>query len=752
MNAGGRWDRRWLAWGLSALAACADGLGEDPSGGAETDQDGDGQPDPAGPERSCEVVIRASFAPGTDASVAGRFNEWIPRAMTDTTGQGDYALSVGRLVPGTYGFKFVYDVSKGAPVWETPPVDVYTVFEGGIENRALIVGDCELPSLTAISGAATADGALEATFLFERAEGGAPIDLSQVRATVGRAPGEVSVDLATGILTVRATGLPRGKHSVRLSVVDTDGLSPEQGQVFMPLWVEDEPFDWSDGVLYYAFLDRFRDGGPNAFPASTPPAIEGTDFMGGDLVGATAALEEGWFDALGVRSIWLSPVNDNPEGAYSGTGGYFYTGYHGYWPTAARAVEGRLGANGVSGEDALRAFVDAAHARGIRVMLDVVLNHVHEQHEYVASHPGWFNAAPCPCTSDPGACNWDSNPIGCWFTNYLPDVDYKNPDLVDQFVADGRWWVETFDIDGFRVDAAKHMDHVIMRTISMRFRDLYEAPSNTEFYKVGETFTFLNNQGLIMDFVGDHELDGQFDFPLYYAVRDAVVNRRWRELSNQAWNAKNAYGPFVHRMSPFMGNHDVSRIATDLAGCPTWSLFGGCPDRLADAGATQADQAELIDRIALAYTVVSTMPGVPLLYYGDEVGLAGAGDPDNRRRMPWGDLTPSQASLLARVQALGTLRTEHAALQRGEWKELWVSDSDDLFAYARDLGGGDVALVAMRQNWTPGARSWRLPIPSELGLEGVTLTDGLGSGVSVTVTGGAVDLTLSPYDAVVLVR
>ena len=727
------------------------------------DADKDGVPDseetdtvPPGaegaPTRSCESVIRADFAVGTDASVAGSFNGWTPAPMADPEGDGSFEISLGELAPGTYPWKFVYDVQRGNPVWETPPADVYTTFDGGVENRALRVGDCRVPSLRAVSGSASADGELQAVFRFERGVGGGVLDADAVVATVGEREVEAEVNVATGEITVRASSLPRGKHAVRVRAADTSGAEPEEGGAYLPLWVEDEPYDWASGILYYVFTDRFRDGGPDGLPMPTPQAQTGTDFMGGDLVGATEMIESGWFDELGVRSIWLSPVNENPEGAFIGSGGAYYTGYHGYWPTEGRDVEDRLGTTEVPADQALKRFIDAAHAHGIRVLLDTVLNHVHEQHEYIRQNPSWFTAAPCPCSSDAGPCNWDTNPIYCWFTSYLPDLDYKNQEVVDQLLDDARWWVETYDIDGFRVDAAKHMDHVIMRSMALRLNELYEVPAEIEMYQVGETFTFLDNQGLIMQFVADWELDGQFDFPMYYGLRDAATNTRWTEVSEQAHAAQRSYGRFWHRMSPFMGNHDVSRIATDIQGCPTWALFGGCPDVMAASGPISEAQWNVINRMSVIYGVVATMPGVPLLYYGDEIGLAGAGDPDNRRMMKFEGLSPAQTELLGRIQALGRVRNEVPALHTGEWQELWVSGADDLFMYARDNGGGDVALYAARMNWSDGERTWQVPMPTALGVEGARFVDALGGPRTGQVTGGTMSVTLGPWEYAVLVK
>ncbi|MGC6493596.1 MAG: alpha-amylase family glycosyl hydrolase [Myxococcota bacterium] len=701
------------------------------------------------PARSCDVTLEGWFDPGTRVAVAGRFNDWIPSPMDAGASEGQFTKRLGRLVPGTYGYKFVFDYNSDTPTWETPPPDVYTSFEGGVENRALVVGDCRVPSLRARSASASADGTLTASFDFLRAEDGPGLDPDSVVVEVGGEVVSATINVLEGTIDVELTGLAPGKHSVRVRARDGNGDSPAEGQAFVPLWVEAEPFDWQDGLLYYVFTDRFRDGGDDGM-GPIAGAQYGTDYMGGDLVGAREAMEEGWFEALGVRSIWLSPINDNPEGAFPGSFNANYTGYHGYWPISARGVENRLGTLEVSGEQALHDFIDAAHARGIRVLFDTVLNHVHQEHEFLQQSPEWFTASPCPCTTDPGTCNWDSNPIGCWFTDYLPDLDYKNQEIVDAMLEDARYWVEEFDVDGFRVDAAKHMDHVIMRSLSLKLTELYEDAGGPEMYLVGETFTFLGGQGLIMDYVAEHELHGQFDFPLYYAIRQSLLNNEWRTISNEMHAGDTIYGGFVDRMSPFMGNHDISRFATDIHGCPNWALFGGCPDVMAEPGEISGAQWDVINRMSVGFALVSMQPGVPLLYYGDEVGLAGAGDPDNRRLMPWGTLTPAQTALLERLRALGTLRTQHDVLKRGTRQELWVADNDDLFVFARTLGSGQTAIIAMRQDLTGASRTQWVPLPSELGLEGVTMTDALKGTRVVTASGGGVELTLDPWEYVVL--
>jgi glycosidase len=702
-----------------------------------------------GPTRDCDITLSFDAASAASVEVGGRFNEWEPWALVDADGDGTWELSLGELVTGVYGHKFIID-----GIWEdSVPADVFTTWDDGFENRALYVGDCDLPLLDAVSAEATADGTLSATLQFTRAVDRALLDAASVRATVGGVDVDCDVDTSAGTLSLSMTGLSDGKHSVRVEVLDTEGRAPEGGAVMIPLWVEAEPFDWARGSMYFVFTDRFRDGGDDGH-GTNAGTIDGTDWMGGDLVGAKAALDEGWFDDLGVTSIWLSPVYDNPEGSYGGSFGYLYTGYHGYWPISGRDVEQRWGANGVSGEDALRDFIDTAHEHGIRVILDTVMNHVHQDHTWVTDHPDWFGAPPCPCTSDAGPCNWDTNPLGCWFTDYLPDLDYQNRHIVSEVLADMEFWVEEYDVDGFRVDAAKHMDHVILRSTRLRLSQLFEQPSGVEMYLVGETFTGQGGQGLINDYIAPYELSGQFDFPLLYPIRSVGQGGSFRDLAGEVAAGDEIYGDAVHRMSVFQGNHDVARYATDIQGCdgydPYTTLFDWCPDTMLDGDSSSiaGDEWAIINPMALGFAFVLTQPGPPLIYYGDELGLAGAGDPDNRRLMPWDNRSMAQQTLLERVQSLGKARLTHTALQVGERRELWVDDT--LYVYARDAGGGDVAIVALHNGGS--TRVQEVPIPTDLSLEGLAFTDTLAGNRSGTVGGGSLQITLDPYEYVVLTR
>ncbi len=689
--------------------------------------------------RDCMVTVTHTPAgtPGT-VEIAGEFNDWTPQAMTRDDA-GTYRAEVGALELGTYAFKYVYDGSFE----DQPPVNVYTKWLDGSENRALRVGDCARPLLQTRSAEVTSGGRLDVVVQVASAASGAPIDPASVTAMVGNMVVTPVIDAASGTITISQTELPPGKHSVRVWAADTDGAGAENSPLWVPLWVEDSPFEWEDGLLYFVFTDRFRNSDYGDEPWRPVDGVATiANYQGGDFKGVIEAIESGYFDALGVNALWLSPVYDNPEGAYYGVSdGNLYTGYHGYWPIDALAIENRWGDRAVSGGDRLQELIDAAHARGIRVLFDLVLNHVHEDHSYTFEHPDWFTGG---CVCGEAGCGWEEKPVECWFTDYLPDLSYQNHDITERVLADTMALVADYDADGVRVDAAKHMDHVIMRSLRKRL-DEVEAEGGAAFWAVGETFTA--DRGLIMNYVGDHELHGQFDFPLYYSIRSTFTGGggSFRDLHDSVVWSREAYGDAL--MSPFLGNHDIERFATAVTGVAGDAWSDWYEDPMAEGGST-VTQWDLIHKASMGFAFTLTQPGVPLIYYGDEIGLHGAGDPDNRRFMSFDPyLSANQETLLDRVRAIGQVRRTSSAIRRGTLHALWVDDN--LYIYALDNGGGDVAIVAMNKGG--GSRSESVDLSAH-GVDGARFVDALGSSLDGTVASNRLSISLNSWQYAILVR
>ena len=696
--------------------------------------DDDVTPPPVVTVRECDVILEHSpdGSPGT-LFAAGEWNAWDATTdeLTDGDGDGVWEANLGELSPGEYGFKFVVDGG-----WEgDPPINVYTHWNDGSENRNLRVLDCMQPLLQVVSSSADSSGNVEARVQFASAADESPLDFATVVATVGGQA--VTATLDAGEIVIDTSGLASGKHSLRVWASDEAGRPAENEPLFLPLWVEDEPFEWADATMYFAFTDRFRNSDSGNEPFGPVGGVETeANYQGGDFLGIIETMEDDYFEDLGVNLLWMTPNYENPDAGYIGTDGHQYSGFHGYWPILPTSPESRFGDADASAEDRLHELIDEAHSRGIRVLFDLVLNHVHEDHVYLDQNPTWFEGGGCVCGT--GGCGWDDHAIDCWFTAYLPDLDYRNHAIVEQIVDDVMTMAQEYDVDAFRVDAAKHMDHVIMRTLSMRLRDEVEIVGGAPFYLVGETYVFTDGHSTIMDYVNPWELDGQFDFPLLWTARDTFAGwAGFDGLEGQVVNGENAYGNNL--MSPFIGNHDILRYATLISGTDQGN-WGASPDLMAGGGGS-VDQWDIINKMSMGFAFVLTQYGVPLIYYGDEIGLAGGGDPDNRRFMSFdGDLSANQETLLGRVQTLGQLRQDSVALRRGDRELLWVDA--DLYVYARDAGGGEVAIVAMNKG--SGSRTEEIAIPSSMGIDGYTLTDGVGGG-TISVSGNTTSISLDSW-------
>jgi glycosidase len=337
-----------------------------------------------------------------------------------------------------------------------------------------------------------------------------------------------------------------------------------------------------------------------------------------------------------------------------------FTGYHGYWPVAPREVNQRFGTT-----ESLRSMVRAAHGRGIKVIMDCVANHVHVEHPYYKTNPGWFGVYSLP----DGRKNvrlFDEFPLTTWFDTFLPKFDYAlNPAAIRVVVEDMAWWVETFGFDGLRHDATKHIPHEFWLALTSRIREIEAKRGGAAIFQIGES---IAGRDTIMDYVNAAEMDGQFDFPLYWPIRSAFASQaeKFDGLVKAISENRRAYGGFsVH--SAFVGNHDFSRFI----GFATGAVPPNGEKEQAigwENPPTQPSEREPYDSLRMAHTFVMTQPDhVPLVYYGDEFGLTGAGDPDNRRMMKFGAEVPAHGrDVMKHVRRLTALRKAHPALRTGD--------------------------------------------------------------------------------------
>jgi glycosidase len=449
---------------------------------------------------------------------------------------------------------------------------------------------------------------------------------------------------------------------------------------------DDADFGWQDAVMYSVFPDRYVDSdGLGSEPSSDGSATNPRwGWGGGDLPGLTAKLP--YLADLGVSLIWLGPPQKAGEG-----------GYHGYWPVRDDSdpeadIEERFGT-----ANDLKTFVDTAHATtsangsNIKVLLDYVANHVHDSSPMAQAHPDWFfleDGAPVLCdggTPSPGDDLWD-DPVWttrCSFSSFLWKFDYENSEAALEWsIADMRYWIDAYGFDAFRIDAARHQPVKWMERMREAM-DEVRVSGDLKPYLMGETFSY-DPAVVARDVDPQKRFDGQLDFPVRKHLCEGLLSQSTK-LSGTAYQLalSSTLHPDHSLMATWLGNHDIPRqihyASGEIGSCTTGSYSENNEAFQFD----QPEGAEPYQRLELGFVALLTNPGLPVIYAGDEIGLAGGGDPENRRMMEWweDELKPAQKKLRSAVQTLANLRGQNRALSRGARRTF--SADDDTWVYER---------------------------------------------------------------------
>lgn len=415
--------------------------------------------------------------------------------------------------------------------------------------------------------------------------------------------------------------------------------------------------DWHFSVIYNIMVDRFFDGDKKINkPVQNVNVSNIANFMGGDFLGIQKKMDEGYFENLGINSFWISPIQEQANGGWRewAPPNRVFTAYHGYWPIEPRKIESRFGT-----DEEFKSIVKTAHRSGKRVLLDFVSNHVHKNHRYYKNQNDWFGEI----TLADGSLNirkWDGETrLTTWFDEFLPSFNYTlSKEAIDTVVGDAIWWMQEYDLDGFRQDAVKHVPHSFWKELTKQIKT--KLPQKN-IYQIGETF---GSDDLIKSYVNPSELNAQFNFSIYFNVRELFSsdNTDFSSIKGVIDKNRSSFGP-IHQMGNITSSHDQLRFAGYADGQIGFGDDGTSRSFTDQVGPIQNETT--YSKLANFHAFNISQPGIPIIYYGEEIGLMGEGDPGNRRMMRF-DLDDKEKKLKSHFSKLNKLRTTNPALALGD--------------------------------------------------------------------------------------
>lgn len=543
-----------------------------------------------------------------------------------------------------------------------------------------------------------------------------------------------------------------------LIVIAIMALASCDSKVTAPESVADQTsvFDWNNATVYFLLTDRFSNGDKtNDFvekQGETSAPFRG--YMGGDLQGVIDKINEGYFNDLGVDAIWTTPVVQNVDGFVDEGTGMSY-GFHGYWTKDWTKIEPKLGT-----EDIFKAFVDAAHAHGIKVIVDVVLNHTGPVTAIDPVWPDqWVRTSPTCVYKDA------TTTIACTLVDNLPDIRTEDDStevelpaaLIEKWKAEGRLEEETksleaffaatgypktpqnyiikwltdfiskYGVDGFRVDTAKHVEASVWKKLweqaILAFNKYKkEHPEkkfdDSDFYMVGEVYGYAAEAGQVYDY-GDTKVN------FFENGFNSLINFGFKyDATKPMYEMHEKYDSILS--SSLKGEYILNYLSSHDDGSPF--------------------DKDRVKNYESANLLLLSQGGAQI-YYGDEsarsLTVAAQGDAVLRSPMNWEAMkSDSTKALLSHWQKLGTFRQQHVAVGAGKHKT--ISKAPYIFSRS-SVEKTDAVVIGI--GLPKGAKT--LPVDQTFS-DGEVLIDHY-SGKKTTVEKGNINID-TPYDIVLLYK
>lgn len=485
-------------------------------------------------------------------------------------------------------------------------------------------------------------------------------------------------------------------------------------------------FDWDEAVIYFAVTDRFFDGDASnndAYGVGDYNTGEkgGSSYHGGDFAGLNQKLD--YLKDLGVNTIWITPIVENiTEDQHDNKTDTATYGYHGYWASDFTKLNKHLGT-----EQQFKALLDAAHSKGMKIMVDVVLNHAGYGTEK------YFNSILTDADGNSISMIRDSNNTISGDDKYdslsdLPDFVTENKAVTDQLVTWQTEWMSKYSIDYYRVDTVKHVETTTWAAFKNSLTKI-----NPDFKMIGEYSGagYANNAGEL----GTGTMDALLDFDFNDFAQNFVTGNI-SSVENSLQKRNNAINN-TSVMGSFLSSHDEDTLQYKLV------------------NESKISEEEAYNLMKVAATLQITAKGQPVLYYGEEIGQGGANNwplQTNRRDFDWTELEKQKAdsnSIYNHYKTMLAIRNAYTdVFARGNRSTVAVSDADGYEVISRSYGNNTL-YVGM--NVKEAEKEVVIPVAESAGTvlknlyDGKTYTVSADQNVSVTIPaakdGGTIVLT-----------
>ena len=522
-------------------------------------------------------------------------------------------------------------------------------------------------------------------FLFDYFE--SSLDKDIYRLKIERGSLEIGLYFGVLKLTTPASVLYSSGGGGKISFSDVSH-SKMQLSVYQPF---DIPTEYLGGIIYHVFVDRFNRGddgvyskdevlvddwseGIAEYPEYPGAPMKNNTFYGGTLGGIIKKLD--YIRSLGADTIYLSPIFDAASNHKYDTADYL-------------TVDAAFG-----GERSFKRLIRACHKRGIKVILDGVFNHTGADSIYFNRYSNYPSVGAYQ-SRDSKYADWyefESFPDkykSWWDIEILPRLNLKSDGARELIIGRGgvidKYTV--LGVDGFRLDVADELSDEFISSIKQIIKNNSTAP-----ILYGEVWEDASNKVAYdtrKSYYNGKELDGVMNYPLRTGLIEYVMNKDTEKLS---YALRDVYinAPYIisNTQMNLLGTHDTMRILTVLGGIGA----EGVPNStLKGLKMTRALRELAKKRLKALYTVISMLPGIPTIFYADEAGLEGYGDPFNRMPYPWGR---ADRGLLSHYRRIGSIRRNKAQLKLGQFSMLYLDTR--LFVFER--GSGRERLVVAYNN------------------------------------------------------